>query len=43
VAGTFSCVKNPENSRELIVEMTWSVKGAEGKEGEMKAQVWKVR
>nr|CRX79081.1 hypothetical protein ls5930a1_00124 [Leucosporidium scottii] len=44
VSGSFTCSKNPENSRELVVEMTWSVqpKGAE-KEGEVKAQVWKVR
>lgn len=44
VAGSFTCSKNPENSRELIVEMTWSVKGKGAeKEGETKAQVWKVR
>ncbi|ORY83596.1 S-adenosyl-L-methionine-dependent methyltransferase [Leucosporidium creatinivorum] len=44
VSGSFTCSKNPENSRELVVEMTWSIqaKGAE-KDGEVKAQVWKVR
>ncbi|KAK4702088.1 type I protein arginine methyltransferase, partial [Phenoliferia sp. Uapishka_3] len=38
VEGTFRCSKNPENSRELVVEMTWKATG-----GEVKAQVWKVR
>lgn len=38
VSGNFTCSKNPDNSRELVVEMTWSVQG-----GETKAQVWKVR
>ena len=40
--GEFTCSKNPENSRELIVEMTWTVE-TNGAEGELKAQVWKVR
>ena len=42
VRGSFTCSKNPENSRELIVEMTWTVSGSKG-ESALKAQVWKVR
>ncbi|KAM0747348.1 S-adenosyl-L-methionine-dependent methyltransferase [Meredithblackwellia eburnea MCA 4105] len=43
--GTFKCSKNPENSRELVVEIVWTVShpGAKEGEGEVKAQVWKVR
>ncbi|KAK4050975.1 hypothetical protein OIV83_003104 [Microbotryomycetes sp. JL201] len=38
VTGTFTCSKNPDNSRELVCEVTWSIN-----DGETKAQVWKVR
>ncbi|KAI5481118.1 protein arginine N-methyltransferase 3 [Pseudohyphozyma bogoriensis] len=37
VSGVFKCSKNPDNSRELVVEVTWTVGGKE------EAQVWKVR
>ncbi|GAA5922674.1 hypothetical protein JCM1841_001099 [Sporobolomyces salmonicolor] len=44
VEGTIKVSKNPDNSRELLVEMIWTVQqpGAERK-SETKAQVWKVR
>lgn len=43
VKGQFTCSKNPENSRELIVEVTWEVEHLSGEKVDMKAQVWKVR
>ncbi|SCV73747.1 BQ2448_6177 [Microbotryum intermedium] len=44
IDGSFKCSKNPENSRELVVEVTWTVQAsAEGRKGSVKAQVWKVR
>lgn len=38
-----TCGKNPDNSRELVVEMTWQITDKEGKKSDVKAQVWKVR
>jgi len=35
--------KNPDNSRELVVEASWTVLGKEGKEKGVGAQAWKVR
>lgn len=42
VKGSFKCSKNPENSRELVVEMTWTLSFNQI-ESELRAQVWKVR
>ncbi|SCZ88312.1 BZ3500_MvSof-1268-A1-R1_Chr10-2g02915 [Microbotryum saponariae] len=44
IEGSFKCSKNPENSRELVVEVTWTVHAkAEEPKRSVKAQVWKVR
>ncbi|GAA5914385.1 hypothetical protein JCM8208_002831 [Rhodotorula glutinis] len=41
--GTIRFDKNPDNSRELVVEASWTVVGKEGKEKGIGAQAWKVR
>ncbi|KDE06451.1 hypothetical protein MVLG_03235 [Microbotryum lychnidis-dioicae p1A1 Lamole] len=44
IEGSFKCSKNPENSRELVVEVTWTVHAkAEKPKRSVKAQVWRVR
>ncbi|GAA5844790.1 hypothetical protein JCM11251_002277 [Rhodosporidiobolus azoricus] len=41
--GTLTVSKNPENSRELVVEAVWTVADKVGKKVGEGAQVWKVR
>ncbi|GAA5976382.1 hypothetical protein JCM11641_005996 [Rhodosporidiobolus odoratus] len=43
LSGTLTVSKNPDNSRELVVEAVWTVFDKEGKKAEDGAQVWKVR
>ncbi|GAA5986806.1 hypothetical protein JCM5350_005245 [Sporobolomyces pararoseus] len=43
VEGTIKVAKNPDNSRELLVEMVWNVVTKAGEKRETQAQVWKVR
>ncbi|GAA5881257.1 hypothetical protein JCM16303_004866 [Sporobolomyces ruberrimus] len=43
VEGTIKVAKNPDNSRELLVEMVWNVVTEAGEKRETRAQVWKVR
>ncbi|GAA5893921.1 hypothetical protein JCM6882_003128 [Rhodosporidiobolus microsporus] len=42
IDGTLTVSKNPDNSRELVVEAVWTVTRKDGKKTEG-AQVWKVR
>ncbi|GAA6033815.1 hypothetical protein JCM8097_000355 [Rhodosporidiobolus ruineniae] len=42
LSGTLICQKNPDNSRELSVEATWTVTRADGRKTDG-AQAWKVR
>ncbi|GAA5846271.1 hypothetical protein JCM9279_005883 [Rhodotorula babjevae] len=41
--GTIRFDKNPDNSRELVVEASWTVLGKDGKKKGLGAQAWKVR
>ncbi|GAA5822642.1 hypothetical protein JCM3770_002852 [Rhodotorula araucariae] len=41
--GSIRVDKNPENSRELVVEATWDVVDAEGNKKSQGVQAWKVR
>ncbi|TNY22426.1 putative arginine N-methyltransferase 3 [Rhodotorula diobovata] len=43
VEGTIRFDKNPDNSRELVVEAVWDVVGQEGARKSQGAQAWKVR
>ncbi|GAA5821946.1 hypothetical protein JCM10212_005157 [Sporobolomyces blumeae] len=43
IEGTIKVDKNPDNSRELLVEMVWNVVNPQGEKRETEAQVWKVR
>lgn len=43
IEGTIKVAKNPDNSRELLVEMVWNVVTGQGEKRETQAQVWKVR
>ncbi|BGP18288.1 hypothetical protein JCM10213_008461 [Rhodosporidiobolus nylandii] len=43
LTGTLTVSKNPDNSRELVVEAVWSVIGKDGEKVKDGAQVWKVR
>ncbi|GAA5934247.1 uncharacterized protein JCM15063_004516 [Sporobolomyces koalae] len=43
VEGTIKVAKNPDNSRELLVEMVWNVVTPTGDKRETQAQAWKVR
>ncbi|GAA6019815.1 hypothetical protein JCM11491_000281 [Sporobolomyces phaffii] len=43
VEGTIKVAKNPDNSRELLVEMVWHIVTKAGEKRDTRAQVWKVR
>ncbi|GAA5853699.1 hypothetical protein JCM3766R1_000594, partial [Sporobolomyces carnicolor] len=43
IEGTIKVAKNPDNSRELLVEMVWNVVTKAGEKRETQAQAWKVR